>query len=76
MAFCSSILFMLFHQGGIVCFSVGYMQVSCSFDGLIYSFFLYFAPRFTIVTIGQVVLKYRRSVLVLNFYFGSGTRLQ
>ena len=52
-------LFMLFHQGGIVCFSVGYMQVSGSFDGLIYSFLLYFTPGFTVVTIGQVVLEYR-----------------
>ena len=69
-------LFMLFHQGGIVCFNVGYMQVSCSFNGFIYSFFLYFAPRLTVFTFGQVVLEYSRSVLVLNFYFGSGTRLQ
>ena len=68
--------FVLFHQGGIVCFSVGHMQVSSSFDGLIYSFFLYFTPRFTVFTIGQVVLEYRRTVLVSNFDFGGGTRLQ
>ena len=64
--------FVLFHQGGIVCLSVGHMQVSSSFDGLIYSFLLYFTPRFTIFAIGQVVLEYRRGVLVLNFYFGGG----
>ena len=69
-------LFMLSHQGGIVCLSVGHMQVSSSFDGLIHSFLLYFTPGFTVFAIGQVVLECRRSVLVLNFYFGGGTQLQ
>ena len=51
--------FVLFHQGRIVCLSMGHVQVTSSFNGLIYSFLLYFTPGFTIFTVWQVVLKYR-----------------